>query len=150
MQVERSNAFGPVEPARLRAFEARIGAALPEDYRAFVLAHNGGCPVPCDFLISAAEGESSLHHTYGLHDGPAYLRLDDALDSYGPQLPEGLLPIADDPGGNAICLGLVGAARGRVYFWDHETGSEPPSWGDVIEMAPSFTAFCAGLSDMDS
>ena len=149
MQVEQSNEFGPLDSARLRQFEARLGTILPEDFRAFLLAHNGGRPVPSDFLISAEEGESSLHHTYGLHDGPDYFRLDDTWESYRGRMPATLLPIADDPGGNAICIGLHGAERGRVYFWDHELEEEAPSWRNVVEVAPSFGAFLDGLFDYD-
>ena len=101
MEIERSNQYGRLMPETLRAFERRLDAILPDDYRAFLLTHNGGCPIPSDFEISAAEGGDSLHNTYGLHDGPEYARLDLTYEIYRDRLPGSLLAIADDPFGNA-------------------------------------------------
>lgn len=61
----------------------------------------------------------------------------------------------DDPFGNAICLGISGNERGKVYFWDHEM--EPDDdWdgrletaGNVQLIADSFTEFVAGLAPND-
>ena len=147
MHVERSNEFGRLDEARLRVFAAEIGARLPDDYRAFLLEHNGGLPVPSDFSLGAGHGDSTLHHTYGLHAGPEYFRLDDTYEVYRGRLPASLLAIADDSSGNAICIGLRGEERAKVYFWDHEGESDPPTWDNVIELAPSFAAFCDTLFD---
>lgn len=148
VEVERSNRFGPLTEERLARFEARIGQVLPADYRAFLLRHNGGRPVPATFVISAEEGTDTLHHTYGLHDGPSYFNLEHAYETHQGRVPAGLLAIADDPGGNAICLGIGGEHRGGVYFWDHEREAEeeaPPSFDNVTPVAPSFAAFLAAL-----
>jgi hypothetical protein len=34
-------------------------------------------------------------------------------------MPDTMIPIADDGGGNQICLGIKGKERGKVYYWDH-------------------------------
>lgn len=36
-------------------------------------------------------------------------------------VPEGLLPIAESPGGNLICIDLAPEANGHIWFWDHES-----------------------------
>lgn len=58
----------------------------------------------------------------------------------------------DDPFGNAICLGVRGTPRGRVYFWDHERGPAPNRWDRQVEtaknvrlLANSFSEFVTGL-----
>jgi len=58
----------------------------------------------------------------------------------------------DDPFGNAICLGVSGNHRGKVYFWDHESEPDPDEWdgrvetaGNVQLLADSFAAFVGGL-----
>jgi cell wall assembly regulator SMI1 len=144
--VEHPNEFGPVDRGGLRAFEVQIGAMLPEDYRAFLIAYNGGTVSPTSFRISEAEGDSTLARFHGLHDGPTWARLDAAVAAYRGRIPAWLLPIAADEGGNAICIGLTGEDRGRIYFWDHEREGASPDIA-VTHIAPSFKAFCDHLFD---
>jgi cell wall assembly regulator SMI1 len=137
VKIEGPNKYGPVTAQRLSKFERALGHTLPDDYRAFLLENNGGTPSPCDFTI----GEGDISHVndmYGLHDGPTHARLDHIRRVYRGRIPGHLLPIADDPGGNEICIGLSDSQRGRVYFWDHETGT-------MEEIAPSFRDFMDGL-----
>jgi cell wall assembly regulator SMI1 len=136
-----------LDRSRLRAFEAQIGATLPEDYRAFLIAYNGGAVSRTHFHISEAEGDSTLASFYGLHDGPTWARLDAAFADYRGRIPAWLLPIAADEGGNAICLGLTGEDRGRIYFWDHECEGAAPDIA-VTRIAPSFRVFCDHLFEL--
>ena len=71
---------------------------------------------------------------------------------YAGRIPVDLLWIMGDPFGNAICLGVGGTHRGRIYFWDHEMEPDPDSWdgqvdtaGNVSLIAGSFAEFVAGL-----
>ena len=51
------------------AFEARIGHALPEDYRRFLAAYNGGKPKPATFRFALRRGpytDSIVNWFYGL------------------------------------------------------------------------------------
>lgn len=153
MHVRGSNRYGLLDEARLEAFERTIGSALPENYRAWLRIHNGGGFIPAHFRISPAEGDSTVHHVHGLHDGPGYTRLDSVRNCYQGRMPAALLPVADDVCGNALCLGLSGPARGRVYFWNHEREAATGGadfWGNVTEIAPSWPAFLAGLAELQS
>ena len=149
MEVVRSNAFGQLDPKRLEAFEARIGSRFPEDFREFLLAHNGGCPSPDNFVFpGVTEPFTCLHHTYGLHDGPSYYRMDTAFENLREFLPIALVALADDPGGNEFCIGLSGEHRGRVYFWDHERAIEEEGhsyFGNITLLADSFAEFLQRL-----
>jgi len=151
MQVQNANRFGALPLQRLEQFEALLGTRLPDEYRQFLLQHNGGKPTPSVFMISADEGDAMLHHVYGLHDGPLHIRLDRARQTYLDRMPRSLFPIADDPGGNAICLGISGNERGKVYFWDHEMEADEgdePTFENVYLVAESFASFLKSLKDL--
>ncbi|AMV27517.1 SMI1 / KNR4 family protein [Gemmata sp. SH-PL17] len=146
----------PPSPAQVEAFEAEIGAPLPDEYRAFLLRCNGGNLDGYQFDGPTPEGEwtAVVSRVGGLRDEP-HLSLRSARASYQGyevQIPRALVWIMGDPGGNAICLGLTGEHRGRVYFWVHDEGPDPDSWdgavetaGNVVLLANSFTDFVAGL-----
>lgn len=119
MSIESSNKYGKIDLTRLQLFEDKIGAELPDDYRKFLIKHNGGKPTPSDFNIQK-QGDDSIHHFYGLHDGPSHTKLDDTYDVYFGRVPNSMIPIADDPTGNAICIGIKQKYKGQVLFWDHE------------------------------
>ena len=139
MPIEDSNKFGVLDEKKLLLFERRIGTRLPEEYRQFLIEHNGGKPVPCDFKISEMEGEDSLHHVYGLHAGPIYLRLEEAYENHKGRIPTSMIPIADDPAGNAICIGIGRKNAGKIFFWDHEEEE------NVTEICSSFGGFLESL-----
>jgi hypothetical protein len=138
IDIADSNRFGTLAPERLAAFEASLGTSLPDPYRAHLLAHNGG-------HVEGARKIHELHHVHGIHDGPQWARFPDSQAIYGGLVPRNLLPIADDPGGNLICLVLTGANRGAVWFWDHERAGGNPTDG-IMELAPDFDAFLQGLA----
>ena len=149
---------GALDDAAIAAFESEIGAALPADYRAFLKAVNGGW-VGGALLISgqAADGESidaDVHHIGGLRAEP-HMDLRTARATYQDwiaRIPRDLIWIMDDSCGNAICLGVAGKARGKVYFWDHEQEPDLDDWdgtlegaGNITLIAHTFDTFFKGL-----
>lgn len=140
--------YGPLAEDRLHRLETALGQRLPDDYRAFLIEHNGGQPEPSLFTISEEEGSDVVQEFLGLHDGPRFLQLDNTWADHREWMPETLLPIALDPGGNMVCLGVSGEERGAVYFWDHELA---PGEGGIetfensTPIAASFAAFVDGL-----
>lgn len=149
MKTVDSNKYGILDDKRLILFERKIGARLPEEYRQFLIEHNGGKPSPCDFKISETEGEDSLHHFYGLHSGPSYLNLEQAYKNHKGRVPTTMIPFADDPAGNAICIGIGGNDTGKIFFWDHELEVEEddnePSCQNITEISNSFSGFLNAL-----
>jgi hypothetical protein len=152
----------PPTRAQVEAFEAEIGTTLPDDYRRFLLRYNGGNVDWYQFEGLTPEGQSwttIISHVGGLREEPA-LSLRSARSCYQGrelQIPRALLWIMGDPGGNAICIGLTGKYRGRVYFWIHDEQPDPREWdgevetaGNVIFLANSFTDFMAGVVPRDS
>ena len=120
---------------RLRSAERKLGLDFPESYRRFLLAHNGGRPEPETF--SLPDGSTDLVDWFlGIHNGEEDNLLRYA-DAYKGRVPDDLLPIAHDPGGNLICLGIAPPRFGQIFFWDHNwearKGSQQrmrtcPSW----------------------
>ncbi|WP_106495641.1 SMI1/KNR4 family protein [Lentibacillus sp. Marseille-P4043] len=105
-------------------FEMKNNVKLTKKYKEFLLQWNGGYPEPSLFWISNEHGVSVLNKFYGI--GDLYSNLEDYIDIYEYRLPDGFIPIADDPGGNAICLGTENPYYEKIYFWDHEQESENP------------------------
>jgi SMI1-KNR4 cell-wall len=139
---------------RLAIFELRLGTRLPEDYRKFLVECNGGYvggalwftgPTP-----SGEEADAGVHHVGGLRKERCF-SLTWNQERYSGRPRSELLWIMDDPFGNAICLGVRGERRGRVFFWDHE--NEPGiDWDGSVNgaanlqlLAMSFAEFVAGL-----
>ena len=152
----------PPSQGQVEAFEAEIGTTLPDDYRRFLLRCNGGKVDWYQFEGPTPEGRSwtaILSHVGGLREEPD-LSLRCARSCYQGhqlQIPRTLLWIMGDPGGNAICIGLTGKYRGRVYFWIHDEQPDPQEWdgevetaGNVILLANSFAEFVAGIAPRDT
>jgi hypothetical protein len=122
-------------------FEMGIAARLPDDYREFLIRHNGGYPEPSGFR----GGNDVLNFFFGLWQKHADLNYETL--AHRGFIPEGLIPIACDPGGNLVLLEIARPHRGRVWFWDHEQSGERDK--AVSLLANSFTEFVASLVPLD-
>lgn len=141
--VSEENPHGALDLATLVEFERKVGVSLPDSYREYLLAFNGGKYEKDVITISEAEGETRVHHMYGLHDGPRYAQLRNARRIAGNLF----LAICDDSFGNQFLLRLTGADAGAVYFLDHEARPEE----GLMALAPGFNEFVARMkSDEDS
>ncbi len=143
MEVTDSNKYGELTEDDLKSFEMSLGCRLPAEYRNFLLMHNGGKPVPFDFQLGS-EGPDSIHHVYGLNT-KNHSDLRNIIDCFKGRIPRQILPIADDPGGNQICIGISGKHRGRIYFWDHEKETTLFKFRATTLLADSFGGFLNGL-----
>ncbi|QDU19737.1 SMI1/KNR4 family protein [Urbifossiella limnaea] len=110
---DRPRFDSPTAPEIVAAFERAAGFPLPADFRAF-LASTGG-------VVGM-----SVHNGYWLGSVDR-LSLSDFPQSAGG---ESVAPVGTDGGGNAFLL----SASGRVWRWDHETGS-------VSQVATTFAGF---------
>jgi hypothetical protein len=142
MNVRNDNRWGQLDDASVAAFEARNGIELPPDYRAFLLSHHGGVPVPDFYWVVPGDWGSGIESLYGF--GPDGYRLQQYLDGRESlRISVDLLPIGDDGCCNYLCLGVSGPRRGQVVYIDHEF--EPGETERERRLAGSFTEFLASL-----
>jgi cell wall assembly regulator SMI1 len=140
----------PVSAERLAAAEeqlAALGQRIPQSYKAFLAEHDGGEPVRNQFSF---EGEGELENGevqvfLGIAPSP-----DGDLVSKAKvmrdRVPPGVIVIADDPGGNHICLDGRDGRDGPVLFWDHDYESDPPDEANLYEVAPDLQTFLDSLT----
>jgi hypothetical protein len=65
---------------------------------------------------------------------------------FSDRIPTGCLPIACDPLGNLLLLGLDETSRGVIFFWDHEQENEPiATLSNMPRVASSFQSFYDSL-----
>jgi len=114
-----------VTPEEVEAFEKKLGHPLPSAYRDFLLAHNGGRPIPSVIDIDdCPSGASDVQVFLGLTGQFESETLEWSWDVFRERIPERLLPIADDSFGNLFCLSLTGNDAGQVLFLDRYEESE--------------------------
>ena len=98
--IHDSNRFGKLDLKTLNDFEKKYSLALPDDYKKFLLEHNGGAPVPSTNKIPA----TFVQWIYGIQDEENWASLDWNIEIYDERMPSNTLPIASDPGGNQFFL----------------------------------------------
>ncbi len=147
--------LGPLDEAALSAAEQALGVQLPDEYRGFMLAHNGGRPEPDGFDISwrpeqasaaAAGRRALLSWFFSIYEQrEENLLVANQVDFRG-RLPAGTLAIGRDPGGNLLLLRTAGPRRGELLYWLREGEVEEgqaPTEDNVGFVADSFDDFLA-------
>ncbi|RZJ94512.1 MAG: SMI1/KNR4 family protein [Hymenobacter sp.] len=153
----------PATLADLTAIEQQYGITLPEDYKAHILLYNGGRPQRRTFLEVQPDGsqvERAISTFYSVRYGVS--TLESSMESLSDQLHPDLVPFGSDTGGDQFVLSVGPQDYGSVYYISHESytppeyhydeetdESTPPApldYGPGVQfLAPSFTAFLAGL-----
>ncbi|RAI83540.1 SMI1/KNR4 family protein [Paenibacillus sp. FSL W7-1088] len=103
---------------QIEAFEDRTNVKFPVQYKKFLTEFNGGRVEPNVFKISPEEGESVVNIFYGI--GSMKGNLEKKFDFFDEILEIGFIPIASDPGGNQVCLGVTADFYEEIYFWVHD------------------------------
>ena len=126
---------GPaLSDADIDRVEQKLAVRLPIAYRKFLLQYNGGRPEPYYFDVAGFKGPGMVNDFNGLVPG-AYNDLERHYGALRDKLPRGFVPVADDPGGNAVLIGTIGDTQGKIYWWDHE--AQPYERGDELAMYPN-------------
>lgn len=130
--------------------ESQLGLSLPSDYRTFLLHHNGGHPEPNAFrsktILPGGEYDI-LAWFFCLQDGDMN-DIRTVHNIFQGRIPPNLLPIAEDPFGNLICLSSSGRDEGKILFWDHEQEIPEgliPDYRNIYLIADSFDELVNGL-----
>lgn len=159
-KIVNSLPAGPTNEKMIRKFESHIGHTLPDEYRAFLLKHNGGHPDPDAFTLNIfgddeedvvmcffplrdlSLGSVEVENLEELRTWPLHCAWDDLQDDlvnlYEMELENPLLPIGTDGSSNYFCVVLAGDRQGSIAFLEHETA-------ESVELADSFSSFLDGL-----
>lgn len=150
--MELFDSAAPLTREEIDRLESQLGVSFPEDYIEFILKNNGGEPEE-DWLFDFNDGVSESENTsvirgfykFYLHedDSPSYDDLVKICNTMWKEKAFGrdMVAIADDPGGNPICMCVSGENFGKVYFADHEFEDTKTGYLFMSEVAPSFSAF---------
>ena len=146
VKILKSNEYGMLSEQTLVDFEQKIGYSLPEEYRQFLLTHNGGQPEPDGLLINDFLGDTVIRNFYGLHDGKIWAKLWGDLETSRKYPPLVLLLIGYDISRTAICISLAGEDRGVIYAWDQDYEAD---FDDaVVRVGDNFTDFLSKLIEL--
>jgi hypothetical protein len=127
---------------RIENLEAALGASLPVTYRAFLRSHREEPSRPVQ-VVSTNPDYWDVSCIFEIGDDEDYRQLDGCYELVGDVLPEGMLAVGEDQGGNLYLLDCrTGPSTGAVYWWDHEQELGE----DRVELvATSFPEFLAVL-----
>jgi len=152
------NERGPsVTETSIAAFEARLGATLPADYRAFLLDVNGGQTAANHSLFSIRKDRTILNSLNSIDHPDEQFDLATRWQRARWKLPKDVLPVGYDDGGGTVVVVVSGPRCGQVWFLDgvdpRPEGSNPRvDWfdrRDVSKVADSFRDFMTNLTPLD-
>ncbi|MEM7205862.1 MAG: SMI1/KNR4 family protein [Planctomycetota bacterium] len=133
------------------ALEQRLGAALPSDYRSFLLASNGGVPEPnCVDVPGHPEAPTDLQEFFGITQTVETSNIEWHLDVLTERLEKAQVPIACDSGGNTFCISVRPGDRGQIVYLDlQRVAGDYGAAPEAYPVAQSFTEFLGKLTDFD-
>ena len=141
---------GKISEEIIAKYEQKWDVKLPSEYKEFLLKYNGGYPSPDAFAIKEIEDESTVDRFLSIDAGP-HSNLDKYVNTYSGRIPKDLFPIAHDPGGNLICIGIKGKNIRKIFFWDHEfeVDEGEPDYSNVHLIADNLSHFLDELYELD-
>lgn len=131
----------------LKHLESTLGVKLPQDYRAFMMIHNGGKPTVgvFNFAERGAQTSASVRRFFTLDDSHKFYSLNKHISIYHGRHPPGMVPVACDSFGNLILLDCADEHYGSVFFWDHENEDPSGSRRNLSLISRSFDEFLSLL-----
>ena len=126
------------------AFEDDHNIKFTNLYTKFLLENNGGDTGGNNiFKISDNQGESVLDVFLGIDFRHYDLGKD--INIYKGRMPNEFIPIACDPGGNIICLGIKNEYYEKFFFWDHENENDDADMSNMYFLASNIYEFVSNL-----
>lgn len=134
------------------SFEQKHSIKLPEDYKHFLTNIVNGGEVSCSNpVINIPNGGKTLLTIFLGIGAKGSFNMENDIWMLGEErLPQGMIPIADDPGGNYFFMQTIGENTGNIYFFDHEVEpNEPPTIDDNPSMTLVTTSFTEFLNSIE-
>ena len=136
----------------IKSFEEKFDITLPKDYKSFMLENNGGESDKdwiFDFYDNVIQKNNSsvIRSFFRIYENKNEEIVYDDLEKICKimwnecTISPKTLPIADDPGGNVICISLNEEDYGTVYFANHEYEDSDTGYLFMSKIALSFTEF---------
>jgi cell wall assembly regulator SMI1 len=148
MTLQITNSQLPVDDATILAFESKFNIKLPDEYRRFLLSHNGGNPSPKKIITQDKKIESMVSTFFPLSD----FTEDNLVNEFegltqARQIPPNFISIAMDPAENRIVLSIYGDDVGKVYYWSWDEEPKKPtcSYKYLRLIANNFDDFLSSL-----
>ncbi|MFD2299298.1 SMI1/KNR4 family protein [Paracidovorax citrulli] len=139
-----------LDESAIGVLEGFLGLKIPGDYRSFLLDGNGQWKGGKDFDVPE-QGSTSLNYFFPLLSKNSTDNLPYKIKLYKGRVPEEMLPIGSDSGGNLLLLSLKGKDRGAIFFWDHEMEAEDedqqPYYENIKVLSKNFNDFLKLLRD---
>lgn len=120
-----------------------IGTSLPKTYIDFMMFSNGGHPELDTFevTIEGVKQDWAINRFFHLlTDEESTENVMYNYSHYSKVISEMILPIANDGGGNLICIDLKYTNKGRILLWIHDSPKQK-----LISIANSFEEFVGML-----
>ena len=139
----------PITYRDIQEVENKYHISLPEAYRNHLLKYNGGTPKREYFKTE--EGAYWIDCFLPLKsDNPQIFTFEDAFNDskINPViLPEGLLPIAIDPGGNYYCISMGEGDYESIYFYKMDDYDEKDFDAALTFLSSSLDDFINNMVD---
>ena len=98
-------------------FECQFKVILPNDFKKWLLSHNGSCPEPS--VLNTKEVDNVNVNCFLSFSKKDEYNVYDIINIMQDRIPKDIIPIADDGGGNYICY-RFSSSPPNIVFWDHE------------------------------
>lgn len=147
--LKSKNKYGKLDINQLEKFESELGNSLPVEYRKYLIESNGGDFEKSIVKLPDEEGDTNVHHMFGIHTGPEYRQLTHNYNYSRNILSDDYLPICDDATGNWFFIKIKGENCGAIYFVDHEELDREESEQNLIFVANNFNEFVASMKSDD-
>ena len=148
------NSAEPVLYEDVLEFGNYLGVKLPEDYVEFIVNANGETPEPdmlYDFYdeVSEQENTSVIRRFFSFFPNVECeknnIKFIYNVMRREKTIPVDMIPIADDPTGNVICISLSSNDYGAVYFLNHEFEDSDTGYLMKSKITDSFKVFIEKL-----
>ncbi len=146
----------PLNAYNIENIENITGLNFPDEYKRHLLQFNGGkcSPNIFEFYENGEKTESVVNYFLAIN-GNHYYDIESCVKTFKidtKRMPDRMLPIAEDPLGNLICISCSGDDIGYIYFWDHELEVDYIESDDSVQsnmylISNSFDEFIRGLKE---
>ena len=103
---------------RIKGLELAVGMPLPKSYRQFLEGHKW-VPYRPEWVVRSNPARWGVQGLFELDGGASCEQADEAYRLVFDVIPEGLVPIGEDAGGNLYLIDCR-TDDGPVFWWDHE------------------------------